>query len=526
MKPFIPFVNNNELPSNNNINVNQTVYGPFTYGNGMPFAFPPTQNCPPFPVISNGMEVPPPLLFGNGSPIGIVPNFYNFLPVPLPPRTNFLPYGGYNNVVNNSPQNQAQQPQQDDLKAIEDYIVSLLNQSKINSSNENTNQGSEKKIEPTIVESSEDKKKDLEQTKILQKTTPKIKKDKFITTQKSSNDIEQLTNEIVVIYEMLKPSLSNLDKRLNLLSRLQMIVHKNWPDANLNLRMFGSSSSEFAFKNADMDICLIINEESKVGTERDIIQKLGELLRKKNMKNIKTLPVARVPIVKFNDFKTNISCDICVNNTLALHNTSLLADYSRIDPRLKQLGFIVKYWAKKRQINDPYRGTLSSYAYILMVIHFLQQRNPPILPCLQQLSDPEEPIQRIDVEGYDCYYYRKVDLLKEFGKTNDESIGELLIAFFKLYACEFDWENMVVSVRTGKYLSKSEKHWEKRNKETRDNFYFALEDPFEITHNLGRLVDIDTLKVLRLEFERAYKLISSNNGSIKTVCKKFSKYES
>lgn len=39
-------------------------------------------------------------------------------------------------------------------------------------------------------------------------------------------------------------------------------------------------------------------------------------------------------------------------------------------------------------MNDSYRGTLSSYCYVLMCIHLLQQRQPPILPCLQAIKPP------------------------------------------------------------------------------------------------------------------------------------------
>ena len=39
-----------------------------------------------------------------------------------------------------------------------------------------------------------------------------------------------------------------------------------------------------------------------------------------------------------------------LNNTLAIINTKLLADYGAIDGRLTQLAFIVKHWAKRRQV--------------------------------------------------------------------------------------------------------------------------------------------------------------------------------
>ena len=81
-----------------------------------------------------------------------------------------------------------------------------------------------------------------------------------------------------------------------------------------------------------------------------------------------------------------LQVDVTVNNILAIVNTKLLKDYGAIDGRLLQLVFVVKLWAKRRQVNDSYRGTLSSYCYVLMCIHLLQQRSPPILPCLQAME--------------------------------------------------------------------------------------------------------------------------------------------
>ncbi|PPD88463.1 hypothetical protein GOBAR_DD14597 [Gossypium barbadense] len=62
------------------------------------------------------------------------------------------------------------------------------------------------------------------------------------------------------------------------------------------------------------------------------------------------------------DLVTGISCDICVNNVLAVVNTRLLRDFAKIDVRLRQLAFIVKHWAKSRGVNATCQGTLSSYA--------------------------------------------------------------------------------------------------------------------------------------------------------------------
>lgn len=41
--------------------------------------------------------------------------------------------------------------------------------------------------------------------------------------------------------------------------------------------------------------------------------------------------------------------------------------------------------SQRCDIGDASRGSLSSYAYILMVLYFLQQRQPPVIPVLQEV---------------------------------------------------------------------------------------------------------------------------------------------
>jgi terminal uridylyltransferase len=68
----------------------------------------------------------------------------------------------------------------------------------------------------------------------------------------------------------------------------------------------------------------------------------------------------------------------------------LLREYCLFDPRVAQVGVFVKSWAKIRDINTPYYGTLSSYGYVLMVLHFLMNVVvPPVIPNLQHLGHDE-----------------------------------------------------------------------------------------------------------------------------------------
>ena len=84
---------------------------------------------------------------------------------------------------------------------------------------------------------------------------------------------------------------------------------------------------------------------------------------------------AKVPIVKFRHRKTMIEGDISLYNTLALQNTDLLRTYAEIDSRTKVLGHTVKYFAKICRIGDASCGSLSSYAYIVMMWVFYLENN-------------------------------------------------------------------------------------------------------------------------------------------------------
>jgi len=327
-----------------------------------------------------------------------------------------------------------------------------------------------------------------------------------------------LTEQCIALFNELKPASGEFGRRMKVLKRLQKIISNSFLDGNPNLHIFGSSANMFGMKDCDMDISLIINEKV-AGSPKRIVMRLADVLRRKRMKEMVCLPRARVPIVKFKDEVTDISCDICVNNTLAIHNTQLIGSYSKIDIRARQMGYVIKHWAKNRLINEPYQGTLSSYAYIVMVLHFLQTRNPPVLPVLQHMTAPGEERNRVEVEGHDVYFYKNIETLKEFGSQNTSTLGELITGFFRLYAEEFDWNENVVSMRTGRYLTKAEKGWAKQVHD-RDNILFTIEDPFEVTHNLGRLVDKANLKVIKYEFKRAYKLASSGSPLSK-ICEQY-----
>jgi len=52
--------------------------------------------------------------------------------------------------------------------------------------------------------------------------------------------------------------------------------------------------------------------------------------------------------------------------------------------------------------------------------------------------------------------------LSGFGSANKEGLAELVWSFFEYWAWRHDYNNSVVSVRTGGFLTKSHKEWTRR----------------------------------------------------------------
>jgi hypothetical protein len=161
-------------------------------------------------------------------------------------------------------------------------------------------------------------------------------------------------------------------------------------------------------------------------------------------------------------------------------------------------------------------GTLSSYCWANLVLHFLQTRPVPILPSLQADYEGERAI----VEGVDISFNRDVQALHNFGQANKETLGQLLFRFFKHYALEFDYARDVVSVRTGKTLTKTQKGWDVID--GRIVNFFCVEEPFVNSRNLGNSADKISVDGLRQEFMRGL-LILARKGDLDSLCEPYVK---
>ena len=295
------------------------------------------------------------------------------------------------------------------------------------------------------------------------------------------------------------------------------------------------------------------------------MSKLAKVLEQNGMKEVDTCRLtARIPVIKFycpkplengrtGDDEQLLECDLSMHNPLAVLNTSLLRTYSEINPVPRVLAAVIKRWTKARNINNPAKHTLSSYGYILMLLHFLtfhQRRGQglvtpaspdekgvkdqalPLLPNLQWMDGkwpemqqgtpykehsaiPKKLMQHPleDRSSVNTHFYRPnaamLQNLQRLFPGQDLSLGILLASFFRYYAYEFDYKRFVVSLHS----TLSHGLVEREVKAELDgwrNYSAALtiEDPFETFYDVAHVLRGGYYHRIRREFAVAYSKIA------------------
>src|SRR3954453_16809194 len=83
-------------------------------------------------------------------------------------------------------------------------------------------------------------------------------------------------------------------------------------------------------------------------------------------------------------------------------------------------------------------------------------------------------------------------------------------------AFEFDYDNHVISLRQGKYLTKAEKGWDT----CKGWKMLCVEEPFNTARNLGNSADDVSVNGLKQEFRRAYDILYES-ASLDSLCEEY-----
>ena len=329
--------------------------------------------------------------------------------------------------------------------------------------------------------------KDYIKLKKIEKDNPQEIKDNF-------NLFEN--NILLPIYNEINTSSNNQEiilKYSKVYSKYKEIIESILKKNNLEgtiVEPYGSIVNNFLTKDGDIDISIVPRNKSKdeffkylLEIEEDIIK-----VKKYAIENKSIYINSRYILLSITDIETNINIDISVHNLLPINNSKMLRLYSLFDQRFHIMGIFLKYWVKINNIKGAPNGYLSSYALLILIIHFLQNIvEPKILPILQEIRKEEIEYKYYNGEkelSTNLYFEEDFDKIKEYmnvinnGNENTSNVTELLVQFFEYYAYKYNTNN-------NRYLI-TIKSSEKKPAYNYDQIVFPIEDPFDVVHNPGK----------------------------------------
>ncbi|XP_006825661.1 speckle targeted PIP5K1A-regulated poly(A) polymerase-like [Saccoglossus kowalevskii] len=214
----------------------------------------------------------------------------------------------------------------------------------------------------------------------------------------------------------------------------------------------------------------------------EIMDLIAKIIKKcaPGCKHVQAITTARCPVVKFIHSESGLSCDISVNNSLAMQNTELLHLYASIDERVQSLVYSLRQWAKYKELagNASNAGPrLTNYTLTLMVMFYLQQEEFKLIPTVEELKAVTDDSEVTIIDNWDCTFTRHIDKLcyKKTSKTAEKLLAE----FFSFYS-SFDFEHCMICPRSGKKIPIDSINKEEMKIKVTS---ICIRDPFELNHN-------------------------------------------
>nr|XP_056713526.1 poly(A) RNA polymerase, mitochondrial [Euleptes europaea] len=318
---------------------------------------------------------------------------------------------------------------------------------------------------------------------------------KLYNANSVSDQLHMLTEEYQLTEE-------NTKLRFLTCSLIQDIAGAYFPECTV--KPFGSSVNTFGKLGCDLDMFLDLDEIGKSTTRRKtgpfnldyqmkrvpseriatqrILYVIGEFIDNfgPGCVGVQKILNARCPLVRFSHQPSGFQCDLTANNRIAMRSSELLYIYGSLDPRVRALVFSVRCWARAHGITSSIPGAwITNFSLTMMVLFFLQKKNPPIIPTLDHLKELAGVQDKQVIEGHDCTFVSNLNKIKPTGNT--QSLDVLLGDFFEYFG-NFAFNKYSLNIRKGKEQSKPE------------SSPLHIQNPFEQSLNISRNVNATQLE--------------------------------
>ena len=166
--------------------------------------------------------------------------------------------------------------------------------------------------------------------------------------------------------------------------------------------------------------------------------------------------------------------------------SNLMKKYCLIDTRINELIIFVKLWARENSL-----AFVSGFHWSLLVISFLQNTEPSVIPSLQ-LRDHKEKI----INGYDVWF----DSEYSYPSLNCCSLGQLIYHFFSYY-CENS--EKIANIKTGKTLISTDQK-------------FLAVHPFT-GNEIGRDLDEERILLIEEQLKTGFRMLINGEDIFKLI---------
>uniref|UniRef100_H3CTH5 Mitochondrial poly(A) polymerase n=1 Tax=Tetraodon nigroviridis TaxID=99883 RepID=H3CTH5_TETNG len=311
---------------------------------------------------------------------------------------------------------------------------------------------------------------------------------------------ETVEQQLISLTEAYQLTEENSRLRFLVCSLLRDLAATYFPQCTI--KPFGSSVNGFGKLGCDLDMILDLDgirsmkpkpksglslefQLKRVSSDRVVTQSvlsvIGESLDQfaPGCVGVQKILNARCPLLRFAHQPSGFQCDLTANNRVAVKSTELLYLYGELDPRVRFLVFTVRCWARAHNVTSNIPGAwITNFSLTVMVLFFLQKRNPPIIPTLDHLKQLAAPADRCAIDGNDCTFvsdFSKIPL-----QQNSDTLEHLLRDFFDFYAT-FPFSKMSINIRTGREQHKPEVA------------PLHIQNPFEPSLNVSKNVNMSQL---------------------------------